>query len=138
LALCPPLISAKSTEKVESPMLNRISQWATSVIEHSVFQAIIMGFIILVCFFLVIDHYNAPKLQTEIAGYVEIVSLVVFSTEMILMMASLGLYTYFTSLFTFLDFFVVVSSFVELILASGGGLQVLKIVRLSRMVRTAK
>ncbi|KAK3262553.1 hypothetical protein CYMTET_28597, partial [Cymbomonas tetramitiformis] len=113
-----------------------LHQQSKPIVEHRFFQHAITGLILISTLLLFADHYRAPELFHEITHLVNLISSSIFALEMVLMLFNLGPRAYFTSFYTTLDFFVVVTSWMEIILSMGGGLVVLRLFRLMRLSRT--
>ncbi|KAL7986073.1 hypothetical protein Chor_011239 [Crotalus horridus] len=89
------------------------------------------------------EHYNQPDWLTEIQDIANKVLLALFTCEMLVKMYSLGLQSYFVSLFNRFDCFVVCGGIVETILVeleimSPLGISVFRCVRLLRIFKVTR
>merc|ERR1719232_888926 len=89
------------------------------------------------------EHYNQPEWLEHFQEITNMFFVVLFTLEMILKMYALGFQGYFVSLFNRFDFFVVVSSLLEMILTFHEvmpplGLSVLRCVRLLRTFKVTR
>ncbi|KAM9444177.1 calcium channel, voltage-dependent, L type, alpha 1D subunit, a [Clarias gariepinus] len=89
------------------------------------------------------EHYNQPNWLTVVQGVANKVLLAMFTTEMLVKMYSLGMQSYFVSLFNRFDCFVVCGGIIETILVeleimSPLGISVLRCVRLMRIFKVTR
>ncbi|KAF5899153.1 voltage-dependent L-type calcium channel subunit alpha-1D-like, partial [Clarias magur] len=89
------------------------------------------------------EHYNQPNWLTIVQGVANKVLLAMFTTEMLVKMYSLGMQSYFVSLFNRFDCFVVCGGIIETILVeleimSPLGISVLRCVRLMRIFKVTR
>ncbi|XP_033105567.1 voltage-dependent L-type calcium channel subunit alpha-1D-like [Anneissia japonica] len=88
-------------------------------------------------------HYNQPSWLGLFQEYSNIFFIIIFTIEMIVKMYSIGIDHYFVSLFNRFDFFVVLSSILEMVLMYAKiidpiGISVLRCVRLLRVFKVTK
>ncbi|XP_023340259.1 muscle calcium channel subunit alpha-1, partial [Eurytemora carolleeae] len=89
------------------------------------------------------EHYRQPEWLDHFQEMTNLFFVILFTLEMLLKMYALGFQGYFVSLFNRFDFFVVLSSIVELILTNENvmpplGLSVLRCVRLLRTFKVTR
>jgi len=89
------------------------------------------------------EHYNQPEWLEHFQEITNMFFVVLFTVEMLLKMYALGFQGYFVSLFNRFDFFVVVSSLLEMVLTFHEvmpplGLSVLRCVRLLRTFKVTR
>ena len=89
------------------------------------------------------EHYRQPTWLDQFQEITNLFFVVLFTLEMLLKMYALGFQGYFVSLFNRFDFFVVLSSLLELILTNENvmpplGLSVLRCVRLLRTFKVTR
>jgi len=89
------------------------------------------------------EHYNQPDWLEQFQEITNMFFVVLFTLEMLLKMYALGFQGYFVSLFNRFDFFVVLSSLLEMILTFHSvmpplGLSVLRCVRLLRTFKVTR
>eukprot|EP00854_Cymbomonas_tetramitiformis_P009107 gene9107-10790_t len=122
----------------ESDAVQGASRKCTQWVESPVMQHLITLLIVASTILLMADHYRAPAWLGTMIDIVGYICTAVFTVEMLLKFVSIGLPKYFSELYTILDFVVVATSFLEIMLSVGQGFVVLRLFRFLRLMRTAK
>lgn len=139
----------KSRPDIETTYIpkNKIRKKLHSFVTSNIFDIFIMVCIVLNMFQMAIDYEDAPLNYTMVLQYINYVFTAIFTIEAILKLTAFGK-VYFSSSWNNFDFFVVLSSLLEVVLSSlatSGSVailrigpqlaRVLRILRVSRLLR---
>ncbi|XP_069572985.1 sodium channel protein type 4 subunit alpha B-like isoform X2 [Brachyistius frenatus] len=102
------------------------------------FDLVIVICIVLNTVFMSMEYYPMTSSFEELLSIANLVFVGIFTAEMFLKLAALGLYGYFQVSWHILDFVIVISSLVELGMAAVEGLSLLRIFQLLRVLRLAR
>ena len=88
---------------------------------------------------LAMDRYNQPKRESDIMEKLNFVFTSVFTVELVLKMFGLGLVKYLSNSLNYLDFMVVIFSWIEIIFLGGNGaFSAFRTFRVFRLLRTVR
>ena len=104
-------------------------------------EKVLIVLILINTFFMAVQIYEQPEALEKACDYANLFFTVIFLLEMIAKMIGLGFKKYFSEGFNIFDCFIVVMSYVELIMSArggGGSLSVLRAFRLLRIFKIVK
>jgi Ca2+-binding EF-hand superfamily protein len=108
-------------------------------VTHQRFVNVVLVAVCLNFALLCTDHHEMDKDMYVMVEYINVTFNIFFALEMVVKMAGLGPYDYFSERFNCLDFFIVLTSVAEMIATDGGGaVSSLRTLRLIRVVRAFK
>lgn len=108
-------------------------------VTHRNFVNVVMVAVLVNFAVLCTDHHQMDEDLYVMIEYINVVFNIFFAMEMVIKMAGLGVYDYFSEAFNCLDFFIVLTSIIEMLITDGGGaVSSLRSLRLIRVVRALK
>jgi Ca2+-binding EF-hand superfamily protein len=109
-----------------------------SVVNSYVFGNAVTAVVIFNFVVLAYDHQGISDEQHDMVEILNLVFTIFFTLEMLLKLVGLGLRDYFVDRFNVLDFFIVVTSLIEIALGDEGAITVMRTLRLLRVLRSVR
>jgi len=126
-----------------------------NVVNSNLFEIIILAIIILNMFFMCITTWDPSPTNTDIEAlylvsfYSNLIFFVLYTLEMLIKWVGLGLKQYFSDAWNVFDFFLVITSAVDIAISTSGGefpfppavlrvVRMFRVVRILRILKTAK
>jgi hypothetical protein len=115
-----------------------IQKLISRFVDSKYFERIIFLAIIINTFSMAIEYHGQPQLLTNILEYINYVSIILFTIEMILKIIAEGCFKYIQNLFNLFDGGIVLISLIELYGTNNSGLSVLRTFRLLRVLKLVR